>query len=185
MKLNLGCGNAKLSDWINVDINPDADVITDFRNGLPFNDNTFQFIYSEHVLEHFSYPEAQMILRECYRVLSDQGVMRIAMPDLDYLIRKYGSDWKNQEWLSWAEYDFIKTKGQMMNIVFSWWGHKYLYNEEDLNNQLEIAGFPDPERMNWSVSHFPELCCLETRKDSKLIIEVIKKIRLPAAPDTI
>jgi predicted SAM-dependent methyltransferase len=90
MKLNLGCGNAKLSDWINVDINPGADVITNLRNGLPFKDNTFQFIYSEHVLEHFSYTEAQMILRECYRVLSDQGVMRIAMPDLDYLVRKYG-----------------------------------------------------------------------------------------------
>jgi hypothetical protein len=38
--------------------------------------------------------------------------------------------------------------------------------------------------MNLSVSHFPELYCLETRKDSKLIIEV-KKTHLPAAPDAI
>ena len=174
-KINIGCGKVKLSSWINIDINPDADIILDLRTGLPFKSNSIQFIYSEHVLEHFPFHEGQVILKDCFRILSKGGIMRIATPDLDYLIQKYLSDWKNQEWLSWPEYEFIKSKGQMINIVFSWWDHKYLYNDEDLKNQLKIAGFSNPERMDWSASQFPELCNLETRKDSKLIFEVMKK----------
>jgi predicted SAM-dependent methyltransferase len=179
MKLNLGCGNVKLSGWINIDINPDAEVIADLRNGLPFRDASFQFVYSEHVLEHFSFPEGRILLKECYRVLADQGVLRIAMPDLDYLVLKYSSDWKNQDWLSWPGHEFIQTRGQMMNIVFSWWGHRYLYNEEDLKDQLKNAGFRDLLRMNLAESNFTELRCLETRQDSKLIMEGKKDLRIP------
>jgi predicted SAM-dependent methyltransferase len=176
VKLNLGCGNAKLRDWLNIDINPDADMVIDFRNSLPFTDRSFQFIYSEHVLEHFSYQDGLKILRECNRVLTEDGVMRIATPDLDNLIQKYFSDWKNQDWLSWPDYEFIKSKGQMINIAFSWWGHKYLYNEEDLEYQLKNAGFFNSERMSGSFSRFPELCNLETRKDSKLIFDAKKNV---------
>lgn len=69
------------------------------------------------------------------------GIVRIAMPDLDYVIKKYKADWKNQDWLSWPGYEFVKTRGQMINISFRYWGHKYLYNKEDLRNQLIKVGF--------------------------------------------
>ena len=70
------------------------------------------------------------------------GGVRIVMPDLDYIIQKYKmQDWRNQDWLSWPEYEFVKTRGQMINISFRWWWHKYLYNKEDLRNQLTKVGF--------------------------------------------
>lgn len=101
------------------------------------------------------------------------GIIRIAMPDLNYLIERYNTDWKNQNWLSWPGYKFIKTRGQMINYCFSW-GHKYLYNEEDLKNQLVETGFRKIVRCEWNKSNYTELCNLETRNDSKLIMEAEK-----------
>lgn len=54
---------------------------------LEFEDNTFDFIYSEHVLEHFFLDEALDLLRECYRILKPNGVIRIVVPDAD--LRNY------------------------------------------------------------------------------------------------
>ena len=102
------------------------------------------------------------------------GIVRIAMPDLDYIIEKYNADWKNQDWLSWSEYEFIKTRGQMINISFKYWGHKYLYNKEDLRNQLTKVGFQKIMSCERNKSNQAELCNLETRNDSKLIMEAIK-----------
>ena len=112
-------------------------------------------------------------MKECGRCLKKGGVLRVAMPDLDYIIQKYNADWKNQDWLSWPEYEFIKTRGRMVNVAFRFWEHKYLYNEEDLTNQLIRAGFQKTERCNWNESSHVELSGLETRRDSKLIMEAI------------
>jgi predicted SAM-dependent methyltransferase len=173
LKLNVGCGKAKLAGWVNIDIEPGADLVIDVRKGLPFGDNSLDFIYSEHVLEHLLYEEGEKLLKECRRCLKKGGALRLAMPDLDYIIQKYNTDWENQDWLLWPEYEFIKTKGQMINIGFRWWGHKYLYNEEDLRNQLIGAGFQKVARCNWNESSHAELSGLETRRDSKLIMEAI------------
>ena len=174
LKLNVGCGKVKFPDWVNIDIEPDADLVIDVTKGLPFDDNSVDFIYCEHVLEHLTSDEGEKVLREFYRCLKVGGVLRIAMPDLNYIIQKYNTDWKNQDWLSWPEYKFIKTKGQMINISFRWWGHNYLYNEEDLRNQLIKAGFQKINKCERNRSNYIELADLETRKDSKLTIEAEK-----------
>jgi predicted SAM-dependent methyltransferase len=51
---------------------------------LEFEDNTFDFIYTEHVLEHFFLNEAFDLLGECYRILKPNGVIRIVVPDSDF-----------------------------------------------------------------------------------------------------
>lgn len=85
LKLNVGCGKVKYPGWVNIDIEPVADLVIDVRKGLPFNDDNIDFIYSEHVLEHFTFEEGEKVLREFYRCLKVGGVLRIAIPDLDYL----------------------------------------------------------------------------------------------------
>jgi predicted SAM-dependent methyltransferase len=147
----------------------------DVRKGLPFDNNSVDFIYCEHVLEHLTFEEGERVLREFKRCLACRGRMRIAMPDLDYVIKKYNTDWKNQDWLSWPGFKFIESRGQMINISFRWWGHKYLYNEEDLRNQLIKVGFKKIMGCEWNKSNNIELCNLETRKDSKLIMEAEKE----------
>jgi predicted SAM-dependent methyltransferase len=174
LKLNVGCGKVKFQNWINIDIDPSADLVIDVSKTLPFNENSVEFLYNEHFIEHLKYEDGKKSIIEFYRILKKGGVIRIATPDLDYITKKYFEDWKNQDWLSWPEYQFIKTKGQMINISLRWWGHKYIYNEEDLTNLLKNAGFMDIIREKKDVSNYQELTNLETRKDSILVLEAKK-----------
>jgi predicted SAM-dependent methyltransferase len=63
---------------------------TDFRefyyrkgDRLPFDDATFDFVFSEHFLHHLFFDDALALLRECARVLKPRGVMRTVVPDAD------------------------------------------------------------------------------------------------------
>ncbi len=189
LKLNIGCGSIKYSGWINIDnLLLDADLLLDVTKGLPFDDNSVSFIYSEHFLEHITIIQAEKVLKEFKRCLKKGGVIRTAMPELDYFIQKYTmKDWRNQEWLSQPEYKFIKSKsrGTMLNWIF--YGdmiytpvsdpgrHKYIYNEEDFRDLLLRVGFKTVERCEWKKSRQKELCGLETRTESTLILEAQKE----------
>lgn len=176
--LNLGCGSVKFSGWVNIDTNPICDVVDlvwDLSLGIPVDDSSCQFIYCEHFLEHLTVEQGVSFLKECYRALTPEGVLRIAMPSLDYLIDKYShDDWRNQDWLNLPEFQFIKTRAEMLNISFHWWGHKWLYDREELHRRLDEAGFRSIYGVEWGESIFPELRHRETRKDSLLICEIIK-----------
>lgn len=174
LKLNVGSGKAKLPGWVNVDLELNSDLVLDVRKGLPFDNNSVDFIYNEHFLEHLTFEEGLRVLKEFNRCLRVDGVLRIATPDLDFIVKKYNSDWKNQDWLSWPEYKFIKSKGRMINIALTWWEHKYLYNEEDLRNHLADAFFKKIAKCEWNESNHADLRGLETRRDSTLILEAEK-----------
>lgn len=60
-----------------------------FRSGsnLPFEDNSFTFIYSEHFFEHLTPGLARELLKECHRVLKVGGVIRTTVPDA--ILRTY------------------------------------------------------------------------------------------------
>jgi predicted SAM-dependent methyltransferase len=174
LKLNVGCGKVKLDGWVNIDIESGADLVLDVRKGLPFNQNSVDFIYNEHFIEHLTFEEGRKILQNFHRCLKKGGVLRVATPDLDYVIQKYAYNWKEQEWLSRPAYQFIKTRGQMINVSFRAWGHQYLYNEEDLWNQLISVGFKSVIKYDFGLSNHSELFNLETRPDSKLILEATK-----------
>jgi predicted SAM-dependent methyltransferase len=89
--LNLGCGARYHSGWINIDFSSSGpDVIAhNLRKGIPFGDETFDVVYHSNVIEHFSKEEAPVFIKECYRVLKSNGVLRIAYPDLESLIYQY------------------------------------------------------------------------------------------------
>jgi predicted SAM-dependent methyltransferase len=50
---------------------------------LPFDDNSINFIFSEHFFEHLFFDEALSLLVECYRILKPDGVIRTCVPDAD------------------------------------------------------------------------------------------------------
>lgn len=175
LKLNLGCGKVRFKGWVNIDIDHTSDIVLDLRKPLPFQAESVDFVYNEHFIEHLTFEESSRVLAEIHRCLKKDGVLRVATPDLDYVIEKYGStDWRNQDWLTLPGYDYIKTRGCMINTSFRAWEHKYLFNEEDLTDVLRSAGFKYIKRCNFRTSSNGELQGLETREDSKLIIEAIK-----------
>lgn len=171
-RLCLGSGDAPIAGWVNVDFEPPADVLLDLRFGIPVSDGSIDAIYSEHLVEHLPLEGAQSLFRECRRVLSTNGVMRVATPDLEALVTDYRRDWRSShDWINWPEYAYIDTPVRMINVAVREWGHRYLYDFEELVLRLREAGFTRVDRVPLGESVHDHFRGLETRADSKLVVE--------------
>lgn len=182
LKLHPGCGTVYKDGWINIDNNSDnniqkLDLKYDLRKGIPFKDSSVDYIYNEHFLEHLTVKEGKVFLKECKRVLKKDGVLRIAMPDLETTVNEYfNPNWKedNAERFKKFGLTHIKTRAERINIAFRDWGHKWLYDREELERRLKEAGFINIKFCNLRESDYPELRNLETRNESTLIAECVK-----------
>lgn len=89
--LNVGCGQRFHREWTNLDRVPcDPSILQhDLCGGICFGDAEFDVVYHSHVLEHFSPMEGLQFLRECRRVLKPQGIIRIAVPNLQRIAEAY------------------------------------------------------------------------------------------------
>jgi predicted SAM-dependent methyltransferase len=57
---------------------------------LPFADNSFRGIFTEHTLEHFKFQNLRDgILPELFRILAPGGILRIVVPDAERAIDSY------------------------------------------------------------------------------------------------
>lgn len=176
-KANVGCGKEPFQGWANLDLDPEsgADIIWDITDGLPFANDTCAFIYSEHFLEHLPVQEGVHFLTECHRSLRKGGVVRIAMPSADDVVRRYHeNDWAQQPWLEKYGYAWIKTRAEYINVCFREWDHQWLYDLEELQRRLREAGFEHIETADWGASQHAELRNRETRKETLLICEATK-----------
>ena len=89
-KLNFGCGSRIAKGWLNVDFVPSKDVQgINLLTKLPYEDHTFDVVYSSHVLEHFTLEQCKNILLEVRRILKPNGIIRIAVPNLEETCREY------------------------------------------------------------------------------------------------
>jgi predicted SAM-dependent methyltransferase len=173
--LHIGCGDVHLDGWVNIDLDsPKADLKHDLRQPLPYAGGSVEFIYNEHFMEHLTVQEGVAFLRECHRLLKPGGVLRVATPDLRYVAFRYFFRWKKQDWIRQYRYEWIQTRAEMMNMMFHEWGHRYLYDEEELRRRLTEAGFLTIVRRRLLRSPHPALRNRETRKDSKLILEATR-----------
>ena len=81
-KLNLGCGEDYREGFVNVDIRKDVktDSIVNIEKKLPFKDNSFDYIYSRHVIEHIHPEKLKFLMDEIYRVCKNNAVVEIHVP---------------------------------------------------------------------------------------------------------
>lgn len=89
MKLNLGCGDDIKPGYLNVDFrqtHPDVHIADLSRFPWPFGDGSADEILMLDFLEHFPYSKTQTILMECYRVLKDDGILVVQVPDARHLM---------------------------------------------------------------------------------------------------
>lgn len=110
--LNLGCGHHFHPGWTNVDFVSTAEgvIAADLTKGIPFPDASFDFAYHSHLLEHFSRSDAEPFLRECCRVLRPNGILRVAVPDLEQIVKTYlrALEKAGEDSVVWANnYDWI------------------------------------------------------------------------------
>src|SRR5688572_20740420 len=70
-KLHVGCGQRLLAGWLNSDYNPRtfASFRLNAARRFPFADASFDYVYSEHMIEHLTLKDGRTFLAECRRVL--------------------------------------------------------------------------------------------------------------------
>lgn len=81
LKLNLGCGNNYLEDYVNIDLNNEVrcDKVVDFeKEDLPFEDDSVDEIVAEMIVEHIW--NIDHFFNECWRVLKPGCKMLITTP---------------------------------------------------------------------------------------------------------
>lgn len=80
-KLNLGCGQFRKEGYVNVDVSSlsKADIFHDLEQfPYPFEDNMFDLIEAEHLLEHLSEPFR--VMGEIHRITKPGGQIHIRVP---------------------------------------------------------------------------------------------------------
>ena len=88
--LHLGCGNRKIKGWINADITA-SDINIDLGSGtLPWVDNSFNCIVSQHVIDDLDINDELIpLLKECNRIISSGGEIWISCPDIEKICISY------------------------------------------------------------------------------------------------
>jgi len=89
--IHLGCGEQNAPGWINIDAEPFPHVhFVNRIDKLPMiRSESADLIYACHVLEHIPYLDYPRILEEWHRVLNQNGILRISVPDFDKLLSIY------------------------------------------------------------------------------------------------
>ena len=155
-KLQIGAGANLLPGWLNTTLYPFAPGAVFLDACLPFAlaDESFDYVFSEHVIEHLEFEQAAHMLRESWRILRKGGRIRIATPDLERIIALYTQpDGEAQRAYSrWIIESFCPTAGDdqrahVINQSFHGWLHKFIYNEPTLVDALKEAGFSNVERV--------------------------------------
>jgi predicted SAM-dependent methyltransferase len=169
-KLHIGCGKNVLPGWLNMDALPlIPDVLyLDATRRFSFKDAAFDFIFSEHMIEHISYHHGLNMLAECQRVLKPSGKIRISTPDLNFLVNLYRDESElHQRYVKWSAQAFINGTVPEDNAVLVInhfvrnWGHRFIYDEKTLREAMLNAGFTNLVKCDLQDSEDPVLCNLE------------------------
>ncbi len=153
-KFHIGGGPRMLDGWLNADLSAPPGVLQmDATQPFPFEDRTFKFLFTEHMIEHVPYDGGLAMLRECHRVLQDGGAIRVVTPDLASLAALCGPERSDLQtrYLKWFSDACVPpvasaTAAAVLNAHFRLWGHEFLYDEETLAGLLRQAGFRDIRR---------------------------------------
>jgi predicted SAM-dependent methyltransferase len=163
-KLHIGSGWTLFEGWLNADIDLIPGVMRmDATQRFPFADETFHYIYSEHMIEHVPYEKGAFMLRECCRVMRQGGAIRVITPDLSAILGLHSLELsaEQERYLLWFCQTFVPERApsaaSAVNAMFRMWGHQFIYDEQTLAGAMRAAGFNSIARYPISRSGHPEL----------------------------
>ena len=148
IKINLGCGDKILNNYINVDIinergGRQPDIVCDIRNLNIFESNYCDELLAIHIVEHFWRWEIKDILKEWLRVLKPGGKIIIECPNLlsacqeliDNPVQGSKPDISGQKTM-WVFYGDPSWKDPLMM-------HKWGYTPQSLAQLMHECGLKD------------------------------------------
>ena len=140
-------------------------VFHDLSRSLPFKSESVDYFYSSHFFEHLFQSDAINLLREMKLALKKSGIIRLAVPDLNYAISLYKSDEKCR---MLENYFFV-------NDLSSYWArHKYMYDFEILSKLLIDLGYKNIKRCDFGEGCVPDLKQLDNRPNDTLFVEATR-----------
>jgi len=79
-KLNLGCGEDYREGFVNLDYNRNvkSDVCADINSFLPFDNNEFDYVFADNVLEHVN--NLFEVMSELHRICKNKAIIEIYVP---------------------------------------------------------------------------------------------------------
>jgi len=150
LKLQIGAQNNPINCWLNADIIPRTDAIMylDATRSFPISDQTFDYVYTEHMIEHISWSQGKDMLKECFRILKRGGKIRITTPNLVQLVKVF-NDPTSELNLAYIESHRQKYYSEaaetdpafMLNQMFYGYEHRFLHTEKTLSFLLSQSGF--------------------------------------------
>jgi len=147
MKLHLGCDKRNLPGFVHIDLAdyPHIDYRQDIRFLPMIQDESAELIYVCHALEYFDRIEVPDVLREWRRVLTEGGVLRVAVPDFAAMVSVYRQS-GNLSLIHGPLYGRwpVRTQAGEQCIY-----HRTVYDFADLKKVLESARFTDVHRYDW------------------------------------
>jgi len=101
--LNLGCGRRKIPstdtfECVNLDAEKslEPDIVADFTERLPFEDEEFDEVYLFHTIEHVQKQFHHPVLLEVRRVLKQGGVFYCSYPEFSIICKNWLDNAKGQ-----------------------------------------------------------------------------------------
>jgi predicted SAM-dependent methyltransferase len=148
--LELGAGSVpRPGGWLATDLEAGGQSLAlDVSRPFPIEDRSFDYIYSQHMIEHLTLDTGRFMLRECLRILKPGGAIRVVTPSIGFLLGLFSSDRSalEERYIQWSAKTFVPNAPRpMASIVFNnfvrAWGHQFIYDRVTLEMILAEAGF--------------------------------------------
>ena len=113
---------------------------------MPFDPGTFDLIYASHVLEHVHRHQIVATLFHWAQTLKEGGVLRLAVPDFDAVVRRYQS---------------TKNLPELMGLLYGGQNHPknnhfVTFDEATLRDSLKRAGLTRVRPWDWRTTEHAE-----------------------------
>jgi predicted SAM-dependent methyltransferase len=172
--INLGCGSIIKEKFLNIDFfkigKKEKNFLgLDLRRKLPFKDEIFEGCFSEHAIEHLHFFECMNLIKEIYRTLKYNSVLRLIVPDLRKYIDNYNGINVN------PNFDIFKIKSEGIWSIAQNYEHKSVWDFELITDLLNKVGFRDISLSQFNESRNKDLIIdRQDREWNSLYVEAIK-----------
>lgn len=160
--LNVGCGESKIKDAINLDCDPAVkpDIIFDIRKQqLPYERDTVDEILFFHTIEHIEKKHRLGILCEFYRVLKPDGRLIMSYPEFSKVVQ----NWLNNK-MGMREFWEATIYGRQASVSDY---HVSVVDSTDLKDDLKLVGFYKSQIKSEPHAEYNSIC--ETFKGTPII----------------
>ena len=162
MRLNVGCGGARFSNCINMDlmkVDPMIDIdVQGNVLALPFKEEAFTEVIFLHTIEHIKREHHIVALLEIWRVLKEKGRLILGFPDIIACMKGFINNNNGRRWdyyhkaiygrqLHPGDYHLAGIERQnMTDILFSAGFKDIKYTLRDINGMMVAY---KGEKLNW------------------------------------